>query len=168
MLVGFAGGLRRSELVGLNIDDIEFVREGMILNITRSKTDQTGTGRRIGIPQARGRWCPVAETRRWLEKVTEDSGPLLRPVTKGGEIKPTRLSPEAVATTIKLHVADIGRDPANYSGHSLRAGLVTSASRLGVPSHAIRRQTGHSSDEMMSRYVREGQLFSGNAAGHLM
>lgn len=168
LLVGFAGGLRRSELVGLNIEDIEFVGEGMILNITRSKTDQTAKGRRIGIPHARGRWCAVAETRRWLDILDKDSGPLLRPVTKGGEFRPTRLSREAVATTIKRRVANVGRDPKNFSGHSLRAGFVTSASRLGIPSHSIRRQTGHASDGTMSRYVREGLLFQRNAAGQLL
>lgn len=168
LLVGFVGGLRRSELVGLDIEDIEFVREGIILNTTRSKTDQTAKGRRIGIPHARGRWCPVAETRRWLEVLGGDTGPLLRPVTKGGDINFTRLSPEAMATTVKRRVADLGHDPENFSGHSLRAGFVTSASRLGIPSLSIRRQTGHASEETMSRYVREGKLFSQNPAGQLL
>jgi integrase len=168
LLIGFAGGLRRSEIVSLNVDDLEFVREGLILTLRRSKTDQEGLGRRIGIPHARGRWCPVRDTRTWIEKAEIDDGPIFLSLRKGGEIVRSRLSAEAVSTIIKHHVTQIGHDPTKFSGHSLRAGFVTSAARAGIASHLIRRQTGHASEAVMTRYIREGELFCQNAAGRLM
>ncbi len=168
LLVGFAGGLRRSELVGLDVGDLEFVREGLILTLRRSKTDQEGQGRRIGIPRARGRWCPVRETKVWIEKARIENGPIFLSLRKGGVIVRSRLSNEAVSKIIKRHVSGIGHDPKKYSGHSLRAGFVTSAARAGIASHLIRRQTGHASEAVMSRYIREGELFSQNAAGRLL
>jgi len=168
LLIGFAGGLRRSEIVGLDIDDLEFVREGLILTLRRSKTDQEGQGRRIGIPHARGRWCPVRETKTWIERAEIEDGPVYLSLRKGGVIVRARLSAEAVSKIVKHHVAGIGHDPTKFSGHSLRAGFVTSAAGAGIASHLIRRQTGHASEAVMSRYIRDGELFSQNAAGRLM
>jgi len=168
LLIGFAGGLRRSELVGLNLADLEFVREGLIITLRRSKTDQEGRGRRIGIPHARGRWCPVREMQAWIEVAEIEEGPLFRSLRKGGAISTDRLSGEAVSALIKRHVRVIGLEPAKFSGHSLRAGFVTSAARAGIATHLIRAQTGHASDATMSRYIREGSLFRGNAAGQLL
>ncbi len=168
LLIGFAGGLRRSELVGLDLADLEFVREGLIIILRRSKTDQEGRGRRIGIPHARGRWCPVREVQAWVEVAEIEEGPLLRSLRKGGVISPDRLSGEAVSMLIKRHVRQIGLEPVKFSGHSLRAGFVTSAARAGIAAHLIRQQTGHASDASMGRYIREGSLFRGNAAGQLL
>jgi integrase len=168
LLIGFAGGLRRSELVGLDLADLEFVREGLVLTLRRSKTDQEGRGRRIGIPHARGRWCPVREVQAWVEAVEIEEGSLFRSLRKGGAVSSDRLSGEAVSALIKRHVARVGLDPAKFSGHSLRAGFVTSAARAGIATHLIRAQTGHASDATMSRYIREGGLFRGNAAGQLL
>jgi len=168
LLIGVAGGLRRSELVGLDLTDLEFVREGLIITLRRSKTDQEGRGRRIGIPHARGRWCPVREVQVWIEAAVIEEGPLFRSLRKGGAISADRLSGEAVSALIKRHVSVIGLDPAKFSGHSLRAGFVTSAARAGIATHLIRQQTGHASDATMSRYIREGSLFRGNAAGQLL
>jgi len=168
LLIGFAGGLRRSELVGLDLADFEFVREGLIITLRRSKTDQEGRGRRIGIPHARGRWCPVREVQAWIETAEIEEGPLFRSLRKGGGISTDRLSGEAVLALIKRHVRQIGLEPAKFSGHSLRAGFVTSAARAGIATHLIRAQTGHASDATMSRYIREGSLFRRNAAGQLL
>jgi integrase len=93
-----------------------------------------------------------------------EEGPLIRSLRKGGVVLDDRLSGEAVSALIKRHVRMIGLDPAKFSGHSLRAGFVTSAARASIATHLIRQQTGHASGVTMSRYIREGNLFRGNAA----
>lgn len=168
LLIGFAGGFRRSELVAINCTDIELVRQGMMINVRRSKTDQTGEGRTIGIPFARGRHCPVRTFETWRDMVRISEGPLFRPVTRHGRIGVARLSGEAVSVIVKERIATIGHDPESYSGHSLRAGLATSAAMAGLSTLAIRQQTGHRSDATLARYVRRGELFTNNVAGALL
>jgi integrase len=168
LLLGFAGGFRRSELVGLDRADIEHVRQGVIVNLTRSKTDQEGAGRKVGIPLGRTRHCPVAALDGWLRVAQIEDGPLLRPVNRHGHIHAERLSGEAVSLVVKERVASAGIEPSGYSGHSLRAGFATSAAQAGVSALKIRTQTGHTSDAMLARYVRDGELFAGNAAGFLL
>jgi integrase len=168
LLVGFAGAFRRSELVSLDVADVEHVREGIVVTLARSKTDQEGEGRRIGIPFARRKHCPVRALEAWLERTGINEGPIIRPVDRHGRLLPTRLSPEAVAVIVKGRAAQVGLDPILYSGHSLRAGLATSAAAAGVSTLAIRRQTGHKSDAMLARYVRQGTLFENNAAGAIL
>lgn len=168
LLVGFAGAFRRSELVALQCSDIEWVEQGMVVHIRRSKTDQTGEGRKIGIPYARGRHCPVISLKQWLAAANITSGFLFRPVTKHGHIGEAALSREAVAIIVKKRAQAIGLDAAKYSGHSLRAGLVTSAANAGVSSWKLKAQTGHRSDAMLARYIRGGQLFLDNAAGAVL
>lgn len=168
LLVGFAGAFRRSELVSLDVADVEHVREGVVVTLARSKTDQEGEGRRIGIPLARRQHCPVRALEAWLECTGIDEGPIFCPVDRHGRVLRTRLSPEAVAIVVKVRAAKVGLDPADYSGHSLRAGLATSAASAGVSTLAIHRQTGHRSDAMLARYVRQGTLFEDNASGALL
>jgi integrase len=168
LLIGFAGGLRRSELVAIDLIDFERVREGIILTIRRSKTDQDGVGRKIGIPFGRTIHCPVRELENWLSAARIKSGPVFRPVDRHGRVSPRRLSGEAVSLIVRDRIAGAGFNPAGYSGHSLRAGFATSATRAGVSTFKIRQQTGHASDAMLSRYVRDGELFLGNAAGILL
>lgn len=168
LLIGFAGGFRRSELVGLQVEDIDFVREGMIVMLQRSKTDQSGEGRKIGIPFARGRFCPVKSLEVWLQKSRIAQGAIFRTVDRRGSVVAHRLSAEAVSQIVKSRAAQIGLDPEGYSGHSLRAGLCTSAAAAGISTFAIRQQTGHRSDQMVARYVRAGELFTNNAAGGLL
>ena len=165
---GRAGAFRRSELVALDVADVDHVREGVVVTLARSKTDQEGEGRRIGIPFARRKHCPVRALEAWLERARIDEGPIFHPVDRHERLLPTRLSPEAVAVVVKQRAAQVGLDPANYSGHSLRAGLATSAAAAGVSTLAIRRQTGHRSDAMLARYVRQGTLFEDNAAGAIL
>jgi integrase len=168
LLIGFAGALRRSELVGLDLADIEHVRQGIILHLRKSKTDQEARGEKIGIPLGRGRWCPVTALDAWLKASGITGGAVFRPVDRHGRVEDTRLSGEAVALIVRERVETAGLDPSGYSGHSLRAGLATSASQVGVPTWKIRAQTRHASDAMLARYVRDGQLFSENAAGALL
>ncbi len=168
LLIGWAGGFRSSELVGLDMADIEEVREGLVLHLRRSKTDQTGQGRKIGIPLGRTRHCPVTALSAWLGVLNKDEGPIFRPVDRHGNVRPNRLRSDAVSTILRDRLAGAGIDPEGYSGHSLRAGLATSAIKAGVPSFKVRAQTGHASDLMLSRYVRDAGLFDGNAAGALL
>jgi integrase len=168
LLIGFAGGFRRSELVGLTCGDVERVRQGVILTLRRSKTDQTGEGRKIGIPLARGHWCPVGALEQWQAGSGIVEGALFRPIDRHGRIGLKPLSGGAVCLIVKERVYAVGIDPSGYSGHSLRAGLATSAAQAGVPSWKIRQQTGHMSDVMLARYIRDGELFVDNAAGALL
>jgi integrase len=167
LLVGFAGGLRRPELAAIDVADFERVREGIILTIRRSKTDQDGMGRKIGIPFGRTIHCPVRALDNWLSAARIEDGPLFRSVDRHGRVS-GRLSGEAVSLIIRGRLSVAGFDPTGYSGHSLRAGFATSATRAGVSTFKIRQQTGHASDAMLSRYVRDGELFLGNAAGVLL
>jgi integrase len=168
LLIGFAGGFRRSELVGLNATDIEPVRQGIIIHLRRSKTDQEGIGRRIGIPLGRTRHCPVLAIEHYQTRSRVTEGALFRPIDRHGSISRHRLSGEAVSLVIKERVAAAGLDPSGYSGHSLRAGLATSAAQYGASAWKIRQQTGHASDAMLTRYIREGEIFLENVAGMLL
>lgn len=168
LLVGFAGAFRRSELVALDFMDIEFAEQGLVVNIVRSKTDQEGQGRKVAIPFARGATCPVKSLKAWLAISGISVGPIFRPVTRHGRIIPVALSTQAVAEIVKQRVRAIGLDHTKYSGHSLRAGLVTSAAQVGVSSWKIRQQTGHKSDAMLQRYIRDSQIFIDNAVGAIL
>lgn len=168
LLIGFAGAFRRSELAGLNIEDLEFNSQGVIVYLRRSKTDQEGVGRKVGIPHARGTVCPVAALRSWLEAARIDFGRIFRPISRHSQIVGETLSPHAVSLVVKERAKAAGLDPTKYSGHSLRAGLVTSAAKAGVSSWKIRQQTGHKSDAMLVRYIRDSQIFVDNAAGAVL
>lgn len=168
LLIGFAGAMRRSELVGLNVGDVEHVRQGITVHLHHSKTDQEGQGQKIGIPFARGRWCPVVALEAWLTISGISEGPIFRPVDRHNKVHDCRLSGEAVGEIVRERVSAAGLDPSGYSGHSLRAGLATSASQVGVPTFKIKAQTRHASDAMLARYVRDGTLFSENAVSVLL
>lgn len=168
LLIGFAGGFRRSELVGIDVDAIEFVRQGAIIEIRRSKTDQLGAGRKVGIPMGRTRHCPVTALQAWIAASGISKGAVFRPLGRKGQITKLRLSGEAVALIVKARVAAAGINPIRYSGHSLRAGLATSAAQAGVSTFKIKAQTGHASDATLSRYIRDGELFTGNAVNALL
>jgi integrase len=168
LLIGFAGAFRRSELINLNYDDIEFVEQGLLINLRKSKTDQIGEGRKIAIPYARGATCPVQALKHWLEISRITDGPLFRPITRHGKIENFALSAHAVAIIVKDRAKTIGLDASKFSGHSLRAGLVTSAAQVGVSTWKIRQQTGHKSDAMLNRYIRNANIFSDNATGAVL
>lgn len=164
LMMGFCGAFRRSELVSIQIENLEFTPQGIVVILPRSKTDQTGQGRKIGIPKGRGRICSVAAIENWLLHLSANHGALFRSITKGGVISKDTLSDKSVADIIKFYARKAGLDSGRYSGHSLRSGLVTSAAQQGVSSWKIRQQTGHKSDAMLARYIRDGDIFTDNAA----
>ena len=168
LLIGFAGAFRRSELVSLTVADIEQAQQGLILTLQRSKTDQEGRGRKVAIPFARGAVCPVLALQQWIAVSDITEGPIFRGVNRHGQIADAAISPQSVAMVVKERARAVGLNSANYSGHSLRAGLVTSAAQLGVSSWKIRQQTGHKSDAMLSRYIRDAGLFVSNASGAVL
>lgn len=168
LLLGFAAALRRSELVALDAQDVQFVKEGLVLQLKRSKTDQTGEGRKIAVPYGRSTLCPVGAVEAWLNLTKSNDGPLFRPITKNGCIGAGRLTSQAVALILKGYASAVGLDAASISGHSLRAGLVTSAAMAGVSVWKIKAQTGHKSDAMVTRYIRNASLFDDNAAGAVL
>ena len=163
LLVGFAGAFRRSELVSLDVEDLAFEREGVIVTFRRSKTDAAGQGRKIGIPLGSGKTCPIRALEKWMELAGIEEGPLFRPVTRHKHVEDCRLSDKAVALIVNRWAQAVGLDPADYAGHSLRFGLATSAARNGASERAIMNQTGHRSVQMVRRYIREETIFQENA-----
>ena len=165
LLLGFAGALRRSELVALDVEDLAFSNEGLELSIRKSKTDQEGEGAKLGIPFGGHRaTCPVRSTRDWLEAAGLTSGALFRPVSRHGRMATSRLSDQSVTDVVQRAAVLAGLNPALYSGHSLRAGLATAAAKAGKPTHVILKQTRHPSAAMLGRYIRDAELFRDNAA----
>lgn len=166
LLVGFAGAFRRSELAGLSVADVEFTNDGVVITLPRSKTDQEGEGMLKGIPYgSTPATCPVRALRAWLDAGGITAGPLFRSVWKGGRrLRPTALNDRAIAEVVKRAAAAAGYDPARFSGHSLRAGLATTAGAMGVDERTIMEQTGHKTTTMVRRYIRRGALFRNNAA----
>jgi integrase len=168
LLLGFAGGFRRSELVELDIEDLAFTDDGLRVLIRQSKTDQEGEGRSLGIPPGgHAETCPVRAVKAYLEALEGlqvASGALFRPLTRTGKLRRTRLTPQSVALVVKQAALQAGVNPKDYAGHSLRAGLVTAAARAGKSIPSIMRQTGHRSVATVTKYVREVELFAENAA----
>jgi len=159
LLIGFAGAFRRSELVALNSEDADFRREGLLLQVRRSKTDQCGGGRQIAIPHSTLQCCPVASLRAWLDYSGIEGGPIFRRVDRNDRVF-GRLSGEAVALIVKRRVAAAGLHQDRYSGHSLRSGFATTAARQGLTVWDIRRQTGHASISTLAGYVRDAELLA--------
>ncbi len=165
--VGFAGALRRSEICGLRLEDVEFLNGsteegGMFLHVRRSKTDQLGEGQRIAIPE--GAFIrPVERLRRWLDLSGAADGPLFQTLWRGGRPRGRPLHPTDVARLVKRCVSAIGLDPADYSGHSLRSGFVTSAAIHSARLDKIMEVTRHASAGMVMRYIRQANAFEDHA-----
>ena len=152
ILIGFAGGFRRSELVAILYEDIDFVSEGVKIFVKRSKTDQSGEGMTKGIPYfSNQKYCPVISLKNWLEKLEVKSGRIFD------------MSDKSVALTIKKYTAIAGLDSNKYSGHSLRSGFATSTAELGAEERSIMAMTGHKTTQMVRRYIQEANLFKNNA-----
>jgi integrase len=149
-------------------NDIKIVEHGLIIHLRQSKPDQEGAGRKIGIPYGRICHCPVKALQRWRERAAILDGPMFRPVDRHGRVAPQRLSADAVSGNVKERVRTIGLDQTEYSGHSLRSGFATSAAQTGVPLWRIRQQTGHTSDAMLTRYIRNSKLFDESAVDTLL
>ena len=164
ILIGFSGGFRRNEIVSLDYDDLDFVIEGVKINIRRSKTDQFGEGSIKALPYFdNSQYCPVNSIQKWIEVSKINSGPLFRRFTKGSNLSINRLTDQTVALLIKKYLELAGINSKNYSGHSLRSGFATTAAESGVEERNIMAMTGHKSPEMVRRYIKEANLFKNNA-----
>jgi len=152
ILIGFAGGFRRSELVAIDYEDVDFVSEGVKIFVKRSKTDQSGEGMTKGIPYfSNSSYCPVISLKNWIEKSEIKSGKIFN------------ISDKSVALTVKKYTALAGLDSNKYSGHSLRSGFATSAAESGAVERNIMAMTGHKTTQMVRRYIQEANLFKNNA-----
>ena len=164
ILIGFSGGFRRNEIVSLDYDDLDFVSEGLKINLRRSKTDQFGEGLTKALPYFdNSKYCPVVSLKNWIEISRISSGPVFRRFIKGSKLSENRLTDQTVALLIKEYLQLAGIDSKNYSGHSLRSGFATSAAESGAEERSIMAMTGHKSTEMVRRYIKEANLFKNNA-----
>ncbi len=164
ILIGFSGGFRRNEIVSLDHDDLDFVSEGLKINIKRSKTDQFGEGSLKALPYfENSQYCPVVSIQKWVKISKINDGPLFRRFKKGSKLTDNRLTDQTVALLIKKYLEMAGINSKNYSGHSLRSGFATSAAESGAEERSIMAMTGHKSTEMVRRYIKEANLFKNNA-----
>jgi len=164
ILIGFSGGFRRNEIVSIDYDDLDFVNEGLKINLKRSKTDQFGEGLVKAIPYFDNtQYCPVMSLKNWIKISNILSGPLFRRFSKGSKLSENRLTDQTVALLIKKYLKLANIDSKNYSGHSLRSGFATSAAEAGAEERSIMAMTGHKSTEMVRRYIKEANLFKNNA-----
>ena len=154
ILIGFAGGFRRSELVNILHEDVEFVTEGIKILIKRSKTDQSGEGIIKAIPYFDNQeFCPVLALKHYINEK----------VSKKNEDKVFEMSDKSVALIIKKYAQKAGLDPSRYAGHSLRSGFATTAAEFGAEERNIMAMTGHKTTQMVRRYIQEANLFKNNA-----
>jgi site-specific recombinase XerD len=167
LLLGFGGAFRRSELVALDVADIEETDEGLRVTIRRSKTDQEGQGVTIAIVRG-GACCPVKALRAWLGAAGISEGPVFRPVRKGGKVRDLRLSAKSVNDIVKAYAGHVGLDGAAYGAHSLRAGFLTSAARKGASVFKMRDVSRHKSMDVLQSYVRDADLFRDHAGAGLL
>ena len=164
ILLGFGGGFRRNELVSLDYEDLDFVNEGIKINIKKSKTDQFGEGSIKALPYFDNpHYCPVKSIQNWIKISKINQGAIFRKFHKGIKLSNDRLSDQSVALLIKYYLDLAGIDNKNYSGHSLRSGFATSAAEAGAEERSIMNMTGHKSTEMVRRYIKEANLFKNNA-----
>ena len=165
--LGFAAALRRSEICELRLGDLEFLDEpgdpaGMFVHVRRSKTDPFGQGQRIPIPEGRA-LRPIARLRAWLARAGIARGPVFQTMRRGGVVQGRPMHPSDVVRLVKHYVQAIGLDPADYAGHSLRAGFVTSAAVHRARLDKIMEVTRHTSPRMVLRYIRETEAFEDHA-----
>ena len=152
ILIGFAGGFRRSELVSIEYEDIEFVNEGVKILVQRSKTDQTGLGMMKAIPYFQNKiYCPVTSLKDWINHSKISDGKIFK------------ISDKTVALTIQKYALLAGLDKTKYAGHSLRSGFATSTAETGADERSIMAMTGHKTTQMVRRYIQEANLFKNNA-----
>ena len=164
ILIGFSGGFRRNEIVSIDYDDLDFVPEGLKINLRRSKTDQFAEGFTKALPYFdSSQYCPVVSLKKWIGISKITSGAVFRRFSKGSRLSENRLTDQTVALLIKEYLKLTGIDSKNYSGHSLRSGFATSAAESGAEERSIMAMTGHKSTEMVRRYIKEANLFKNNA-----
>jgi site-specific recombinase XerD len=167
LLLGFGGAFRRSELVALNVEDVEFTDDGLRVTIRKSKTDQEGVGVTIAIVRG-GACCPAKALREWLDTAKIESGPIFRPVRKGNRVGDSRLTGKTVCVLVKAYAALIGLDATTIGAHSLRSGFLTSAARRGASVFKMRDVSRHKSMDVLQSYVRDADLFRDHAGAGLL
>jgi site-specific recombinase XerD len=167
LLLGFAGAFRRSELVAVDVGDLQFCDGGLRVKIRHSKTDQEGQGTTVAIVPGTFA-CPVKATRDWIKCAQIVGGPLFRPISKTGRVLPRRLSDRAAAEIVKASARRVGLNAEEYSGHSLRAGFLTSAARQGASIFKMMDVSRHKSVETLRGYVRDAELFRDHAGSGLL
>ena len=164
ILIGFGGGFRRTELMSIDYEDLEFVAEGVKITIKRSKTDQFGEGMIKGLPYfANETYCPVAHLKKWIKISDIKDGPIFRRFVKGCSLTSNRLTDQSVVLLIKSYLKLAGIENKNYSGHSLRSGFATVSAESGADERSIMAMTGHKTTQMVRRYIREANIFKNNA-----
>jgi integrase len=169
LTLGWFGAFWRSELVALTVADVTNVREGLVVSVRRSKSDQEGRGAEKGIPYASTpAMCAVRALAAWLAASGIAEGPLFRPIDQHGHVGAAALNDRSVALIVQLAAERAGIDPKSVGGHSLRAGFATTAAKKGKSLDAIMRQTLHRSEKVARSYIRHAKLFEDNAAVGLL
>jgi integrase len=164
LVIGWVGAFRRSELVGINIEEISKTRDGIIIHLNRSKTDQKGEGQDVALPYASNPLtCPVRSFEDWISASGLKDGALFRRMDRHGNIM-ERLTPPAVRIVVKKSCEAVGLDPQRYGAHSLRSGFCSQAAKAGKAEHQIMKQTRHKNSDSLQRYIKKATLFDGNAA----
>ena len=164
ILIGFGGGFRRTELISIDHEDLEFVPEGLKIIIKKSKTDQFGEGMIKGLPYFNNEiYCPVKNLQKWLEISQIKFGPIFRRFSKGLSLTDKRLTDQSVVLLIKEYLNLAGIENKNFAGHSLRSGFATVAAESGANERSIMSMTGHKSTQMVRRYIKDANLFKNNA-----
>ncbi len=164
ILVGFSGGFRRTELVSIDHEDLDFVEEGVKIIVKRSKTDQFGEGQIKGLPYfTNEKYCPVTSLKNWIYFSKIKTGPIFRRFAKGSILTSHRLTDQSVVLIIKECLQLAGIENQNYSGHSLRSGFATVAADFGADERSIMAMTGHKTTQMVRRYIRDANIFKNNA-----
>ena len=164
ILIGFGGGFRRTELISIDHEDLEFVNEGVKITLKRSKTDQFGEGMIKGLPYfSNETYCPVMNLKDWLKISKIKTGPIFKRFAKGSILTNNRLTDQSVVLIIKDCLKLAGIENNNFSGHSLRSGFATAAAESGADERSIMAMTGHKTTQMVRRYIREANIFKNNA-----
>ena len=164
ILIGFGGGFRRTELISIDYEDLDFVEEGLKITLRRSKTDQFGKGMVKGIPYfTNEKYCPVISLKNWINLSKIKTGPIFRRFAKGSILTSNRLTDQSVVLIIKDCLNIAGIENKNFSGHSLRSGFATVAAESGADERSIMAMTGHKTTQMVRRYIKEANIFKNNA-----
>ena len=164
ILIGFGGGFRRTEIISIDKEDLEFVEEGVKITLRRSKTDQFGEGMIKGQPYFSNEiYCPVTNLKNWLKISKIKNGPIFRRFARGSTLTEHRLTDQSVVLLIKECLRLAGIENQNFSGHSLRSGFATVAAEFGADERSIMAMTGHKSTQMVRRYIKEANIFKNNA-----
>lgn len=171
LLLGFAGALRRSELAQLTLEGpeagdvwVRFVSGGLEIHLDRAKGDQLGKGAIVAVPYGR-KLCPVAALQAWLAAAEIRGGPVFRAIDRHGRMSDRAIADKTVANVVKAACKSLGLDPAAFAGHSLRSGLITSASEKDAAPEILQRHARHAKFDTTAGYIQSADRFRRNAAG---